>query len=573
MSQRHRARPAHGRAAGRRHRSAWAWSATPSWAPPTPRAGAPSGRVFDLPLQPGAGRRLRARRRRRAGGGRPARLGGGRDRLARPDRPRRRPARRHLHPRRQPRRDRHRRAGGGQARAVREAARQLGRGGGGHGGGGRSEARDARPVGDGRLQLPPYARARARPPHGRRGPARARCGTCGSTLPPGLAGRPGVPADLAAAQGDGRLRRARRPRARTSSTSPSTWRASRWRGLRADRDVRTGTPAARRCRRPGRRRRRGAGRSPSTTPPCSPAASPPARSPPSRPPASRPAARTPCASSSTASSARSPSTWNASTSCPSTTTPDPAATAGFRRILVTEPDHPYLEAWWPPGHGLGYEHTFVHQARDLRRTPSPTGTEPEPSFADGLQVQRVLAAVEESAEKNCRLHARSPRPPDSRRGGSGGRDAHDRSRSSPASGPTCRWRRSAASPATSATTASNSPAGATTSRSTGPSTDPATSTGRHAAAGEVRPEVLGDLQPPRRPGRLRRPPSTSATRRILPARIWGDGEPEGVRQRAAAEMKDTARAAAAFGVDTVIGFTGSVDLAPGRDVPAGAPER
>jgi sugar phosphate isomerase/epimerase len=44
---------------------------------------------------------------------------------------------------------------------------------------------------------------------------------------------------------------------------------------------------------------------------------------------------------------------------------------------------------------------------------------------------------------------------------------------------------------------------------------------------------------------------------ILPARIWGDGEPEGVRQRAAAEIKDTARAAAAFGVPTVIGFTGS----------------
>ncbi|MGW2857149.1 sugar phosphate isomerase/epimerase family protein [Streptomyces sp. NPDC001215] len=46
-------------------------------------------------------------------------------------------------------------------------------------------------------------------------------------------------------------------------------------------------------------------------------------------------------------------------------------------------------------------------------------------------------------------------------------------------------------------------------------------------------------------------------RGILPARIWGDGEPEGVRQRAAQEIKDTARAAAAFGVDTVVGFTGS----------------
>ncbi|GAA1403153.1 sugar phosphate isomerase/epimerase family protein [Catellatospora aurea] len=44
---------------------------------------------------------------------------------------------------------------------------------------------------------------------------------------------------------------------------------------------------------------------------------------------------------------------------------------------------------------------------------------------------------------------------------------------------------------------------------------------------------------------------------ILPARIWGDGEPEGVRQRAAAEMADTARAAAKLGVDVVVGFTGS----------------
>ncbi|MGW2330491.1 Gfo/Idh/MocA family protein [Streptomyces sp. NPDC001700] len=77
----------------------------------------------------------------------------------------------------------------------------------------------------------------------------------------------------------------------------------------------------------------------------------------------------------------------------------PAADSGFRRILVTEPDHPYLEAWWPPGHGLGYDHTFVHQARDMVAAIA-AGTDPEPSFEDGLQVQRVLAAVEESAEKN-----------------------------------------------------------------------------------------------------------------------------------------------------------------------------
>ncbi|MFF6883385.1 Gfo/Idh/MocA family protein [Streptomyces sp. NPDC012421] len=76
----------------------------------------------------------------------------------------------------------------------------------------------------------------------------------------------------------------------------------------------------------------------------------------------------------------------------------PDAEAGFRRILVTEPEHPYLSGWWPPGHGLGYEHTFVHQARDLVQAVAD-GIPPSPSFADGLQVQRVLAAVEESAEK------------------------------------------------------------------------------------------------------------------------------------------------------------------------------
>ena len=45
----------------------------------------------------------------------------------------------------------------------------------------------------------------------------------------------------------------------------------------------------------------------------------------------------------------------------------PAAEAGFRRILVTEPEHPYVGAWWPPGHGLGYEHTFVHEIADFVR--------------------------------------------------------------------------------------------------------------------------------------------------------------------------------------------------------------
>src|SRR5688572_11772144 len=75
---------------------------------------------------------------------------------------------------------------------------------------------------------------------------------------------------------------------------------------------------------------------------------------------------------------------------------EPAEIAGFRRILVTEPDHPYVAAWWPAGHGLGYEHGFTHQVVDLV-TAIAKGDDPSPSFADGLQVQRVLDAVERSA--------------------------------------------------------------------------------------------------------------------------------------------------------------------------------
>ncbi|WP_027943736.1 Gfo/Idh/MocA family protein [Amycolatopsis taiwanensis] len=72
---------------------------------------------------------------------------------------------------------------------------------------------------------------------------------------------------------------------------------------------------------------------------------------------------------------------------------------GFGRIVVTEPDHPYVDAWWPPGHALGYEHAFAHQAADLL-TAIARGADPEPSFVDGLEVQRVLDAVERSAARS-----------------------------------------------------------------------------------------------------------------------------------------------------------------------------
>ena len=80
----------------------------------------------------------------------------------------------------------------------------------------------------------------------------------------------------------------------------------------------------------------------------------------------------------------------------------PAREQGFRRIVVTEPEHPYLDAWWPQGHVIGWEHTFTHQIRDFLLAIDG-GTAPSPSFEDGLEVQRILAAVEESAAAKSAL--------------------------------------------------------------------------------------------------------------------------------------------------------------------------
>jgi predicted dehydrogenase len=78
-----------------------------------------------------------------------------------------------------------------------------------------------------------------------------------------------------------------------------------------------------------------------------------------------------------------------------------ADVAGWSRVQVTEPTHPYMAAWWPAGHLIGYEHTFTHEVVDLLNDIA-AGQDPTPSFADGLQVQRVLAAVEASAEADSR---------------------------------------------------------------------------------------------------------------------------------------------------------------------------
>ncbi len=80
-------------------------------------------------------------------------------------------------------------------------------------------------------------------------------------------------------------------------------------------------------------------------------------------------------------------------------TPD-AAIQGWTTIDVTKQGagHPYLEAWWPDGHGIGYEHTFVNQAADILSVIG--GGEPRvplPDFADAVKTQRVLHAALVSA--------------------------------------------------------------------------------------------------------------------------------------------------------------------------------
>ena len=71
---------------------------------------------------------------------------------------------------------------------------------------------------------------------------------------------------------------------------------------------------------------------------------------------------------------------------------------GYETILVTDADDPYVDAWWPPGHVLGWEHTFVHENYEFL-TAIEAGDSFAPSFEDGLAVQRVLDAIQRSHDE------------------------------------------------------------------------------------------------------------------------------------------------------------------------------
>jgi predicted dehydrogenase len=76
---------------------------------------------------------------------------------------------------------------------------------------------------------------------------------------------------------------------------------------------------------------------------------------------------------------------------------DPKGLRGFRTILATDPSHPFIKAWWPPGHIIGYEHTFVHTVYDLLEGMADRKS-PAPNFVDGVRNQKVMAAIEKAAK-------------------------------------------------------------------------------------------------------------------------------------------------------------------------------
>ncbi|MFP8953926.1 Gfo/Idh/MocA family protein [Natrialbaceae archaeon A-arb3/5] len=71
---------------------------------------------------------------------------------------------------------------------------------------------------------------------------------------------------------------------------------------------------------------------------------------------------------------------------------------GFETVLVTDPDDPYYDAWWPPGHIIGWENTFVHENYEFLSAVA-SGSDHHPNFEDGFAVQQILDAIEESDER------------------------------------------------------------------------------------------------------------------------------------------------------------------------------
>lgn len=79
---------------------------------------------------------------------------------------------------------------------------------------------------------------------------------------------------------------------------------------------------------------------------------------------------------------------------------DEPGTQGFRLIQASEGIHPYMHAWWPTGHVIGYEHTFVHEMYEFVRA-IVNNTPTVPSFYDGVKCCQVIEAVELSSQRRA----------------------------------------------------------------------------------------------------------------------------------------------------------------------------
>ncbi|BBH24724.1 oxidoreductase [Paenibacillus baekrokdamisoli] len=79
-------------------------------------------------------------------------------------------------------------------------------------------------------------------------------------------------------------------------------------------------------------------------------------------------------------------------------TEDAVDVQGFRRVLATDSTHAYMDAWWPAGHTIGYEHTFTHEMREFMLAIEED-RQPVPNFVDGVECQAVLEAVDKSIEE------------------------------------------------------------------------------------------------------------------------------------------------------------------------------
>jgi predicted dehydrogenase len=77
---------------------------------------------------------------------------------------------------------------------------------------------------------------------------------------------------------------------------------------------------------------------------------------------------------------------------------DPDYLQGFRNIMVTEPVHEFIKNWWPSGHIIGWEHTFVHQYYEFFKAISE-GRKASPNFYDGVKSQEIIEAIAKADEE------------------------------------------------------------------------------------------------------------------------------------------------------------------------------